>query len=73
MTNLDVISLLTEALLLMASADFGYCVFILQIKNSWTHLSGLPQNHISRGLAFINPAADWRIVVCTFVLLALAL
>jgi len=34
MTNLDVISLLTEALLLMASADFGYCVFILQIKNS---------------------------------------
>jgi len=31
-------------------------------------LSELPQNHISRGLTFVNPAADWRIayifVVC---------
>jgi len=31
----------------MASADFSYCVFILRIKNLWTYLSGLPQNHIS--------------------------
>jgi len=55
----------------MASADFGYCVFILQIWNSWTYSSGLPQNHIHRGLTFVSPAADWRIVVRIFVLLAL--
>ena len=30
----------------MASADFGNCVFILQIKNSWKYLSGFPQNYI---------------------------
>jgi len=36
-------------------------------------LSELPQNHISRGLTFVNLAADWRIVVHIFVLLALAL
>jgi len=45
----------------MASADFGYCVFILQTKK--TYLSGLPQNQVFQGLAFVNPAADWRIVV----------
>jgi len=27
----------------MASADFGYCVFILQTKNLRTYLSGLSQ------------------------------
>jgi len=49
---------LTEAFLFMASADFGYYVFLLQIKNSWTY----SQNHIFRDLTFVNPAADWRIV-----------
>jgi len=33
---------MTLAFLFMASADFSYCEFILQIKNSWTYLSGLP-------------------------------
>jgi len=37
----------------MASTDFGYGVFILQIRNSWTYLSGLPQNHTHRGLTFV--------------------
>jgi len=55
----------------MASADFGYCVFILQIKISLTFLSGLPQKHISRGLTLVNVAADWKIVVRIFVLFAL--
>jgi len=32
-----------------------------------------PKNHISQGLTFVNSAADWRIVVRIFVLLALAL
>jgi len=57
----------------MASADFGYCVFILQIRNSRTYLSGLSQNHISRSLSYVNWAADWRFVMRNFVLFALAL
>jgi len=57
----------------MASADFSYCVFILQVKNSLMYLSVLQQNHISQGLTFISVAADWRIVVRIFVLFALAL
>jgi len=32
-----------------------------------------PKNHISRGITFVNPAADWRIVVHISLLLALAL
>jgi len=32
------------------------------------YLSGLPQNHISQSLTFVNPAADWRIVVqCVYI------
>jgi len=57
----------------MASADFGYCVFILQIRNSRTYLSGLSQNNISRSLSYVNWAADWRFVMRNFVLFALAL
>jgi len=46
----------------MTSADFGYCVSNV--------LSGLSQNRISRGLTFVNLAADWRIFVRIFVLFA---
>jgi len=70
----QILTLVTETFLLMASADFGYCVFILQLKNSWRYLSGLPQNHIFRGLTFVNPAADWKIIVVRiFMLLSLTL
>jgi len=30
----------------MASTYLGYCIFILQMRNSWTYLSVLPQNHV---------------------------
>jgi len=52
----------------MATADFGHCVFLLQMRNL---MSGLSQNHI--GLTFVNTAADWRIFVRNSVLFALAL
>jgi len=57
----------------MASTDFGYCVFILEIKKTQMYLPGFPQNHLSWYLTFVNLAADWRIFVCNFVLYALTL
>jgi len=34
MSNPDMTLYLAESFLLMASADFSYCAFILQIRNS---------------------------------------
>jgi len=33
------------------------------MRNSWTYLSELPQNDMSRGLTLVNPVADWKIVM----------
>jgi len=64
---------LTEAFLLMASADFSYCIglFIFKIhKRICQGFHKITYPGISR---FVNSAANWRIVVRIFVLLALAL